>query len=123
MDYRQNARLSFNSRDQLDRRVLEQGLILKLAAANFKVTQKTAAKWVRRYQAGLVMVCGTAVHERTTAHAPPPPPYWKRFLPFAGCATTLDHRPDACPRPATVSRILRRNRPHASLNYNTPVSR
>jgi len=50
MDYHQNARLTAHSREQLAKRVLEQGLTLKLAAASFNVSAKTAAKWVRRYR-------------------------------------------------------------------------
>jgi transposase InsO family protein len=50
MDYHQNARLTIHSREQLARRVVEQGLTLKLAAARFNVSAKTAAKWVRRYR-------------------------------------------------------------------------
>jgi transposase InsO family protein len=50
MDYHQNARLTIHSREQLAKRVLEQGFTLKLAAANFNVSAKTAAKWVRRYR-------------------------------------------------------------------------
>jgi transposase len=50
MDYRQNARLMIHSREQLARRVLEQGCTLKLAAASFNVSAKTAAKWVGRYR-------------------------------------------------------------------------
>jgi transposase InsO family protein len=50
MDCHKNARLTAYSREQLARRVLEQGVTLKLAAASFNVTAKTAAKWVRRYR-------------------------------------------------------------------------
>jgi hypothetical protein len=39
MDYHQNARLTIHSREQLARRVLEQGCTLKLAG-----------KWARRYR-------------------------------------------------------------------------
>jgi len=52
MDYHQNARLTIHSREQLARKVLRSGCTLKLAAASFNVSAKTAAKWVRRYQAG-----------------------------------------------------------------------
>ena len=52
MDYHQNARLTVHSREHLARRVIEQGLTLKLAAASFNVSQKTASKWVRRYREG-----------------------------------------------------------------------
>ena len=50
MDYHQNARLTVHSREQLAKRVVEQGFTLKLAAASFNVSAKTAAKWVRLYQ-------------------------------------------------------------------------
>jgi len=50
MDYHQNARLTIHSREQLARKVLFQRCTLKLAAASFNVSAKTAAKWVRRYQ-------------------------------------------------------------------------
>jgi transposase InsO family protein len=50
MDYHQNARLTLHSREQLARRVLDQGCTLKLAAASFRVSAKTAAKWVRRFR-------------------------------------------------------------------------
>ena len=50
MDYHQNARLTIHSRGQLARKVLEDGCTLKLAAASFNVSAKTAAKWVRRYR-------------------------------------------------------------------------
>jgi transposase len=50
MDYHQNARLTVQSREQLARRVLDQGCTLKLAAASFRVSAKTAGKWVRRYR-------------------------------------------------------------------------
>jgi transposase-like protein len=50
MDYHQNARLTIHSREQLARRVFEQGSTWKLTAATFNVSAKTAAKWVRRYR-------------------------------------------------------------------------
>jgi len=50
MDYHQHARLTVFGREQMAKKVLEQGLTLKLAAASFNVSAKTAAKWVRRYQ-------------------------------------------------------------------------
>ena len=52
MDYHQHARLTVFSREALAKQVLEQGLTLKLAAASFNVSAKTAAKWVRRYREG-----------------------------------------------------------------------
>ena len=50
MDYHQNARLTVHSREQLARKVLAEGCTLKLAAASFNVSAKTAAKWVCRYR-------------------------------------------------------------------------
>jgi transposase len=50
MDYHQNARLTIHSREQLARKVLVEKWALKLAAASFYVSVKTASKWVRRYQ-------------------------------------------------------------------------
>jgi transposase InsO family protein len=50
MDSHKNARLTARSRESLARRVVEEGVTLKLAAASFSVTAKTAAKWVRRFQ-------------------------------------------------------------------------
>ncbi|HEY4358103.1 MAG TPA: leucine zipper domain-containing protein, partial [Acidobacteriaceae bacterium] len=52
MNYHQNARLTIHSREQLARNVLERGVTLKVAAASFNVSAKTAAKWVRRFQQG-----------------------------------------------------------------------
>ena len=52
MDIHKNARLSFRSREDLARFVVEQGGTRKAAAAAFRVSAKTAAKWVARYQAG-----------------------------------------------------------------------
>jgi len=50
MDYHQNARTTLWSREMMARRVVEQGFTLKLAAASFNVSAKTAAKWVRRFR-------------------------------------------------------------------------
>ncbi|ACO32605.1 IS481-like element ISAcp2 family transposase [Acidobacterium capsulatum] len=51
MDIHQNARLTPYSREQLARKVICTGCTLKLAAASFNVSAKTAGKWVRRYRA------------------------------------------------------------------------
>jgi len=51
MDYHQNARLTAIGREQMARMVLSTGCTFKAAAAEFKVSPRTAAKWVRRYQA------------------------------------------------------------------------
>ncbi|EQD25975.1 insertion sequence transposase protein, partial [mine drainage metagenome] len=50
MDIHQNARLTLRSREDLARFVLEQGFTRKAAAAAFRVSAKTVAKWVGRFQ-------------------------------------------------------------------------
>lgn len=52
MDYHHNARLTIHSREQLARRVLQGELSLNLAAAEFKLSRQSAAKWVRRFRQG-----------------------------------------------------------------------
>jgi transposase InsO family protein len=50
MDLHQNARLTFRSRETLANQVMIEKVTLKAAAAAFKVSRKTAAKWVHRYR-------------------------------------------------------------------------
>jgi len=50
MDIHQNARLTPRGREALAKTVLLEGLTLNSAAAEFKVSAKTAAKWTRRYR-------------------------------------------------------------------------
>jgi len=52
MDYHHNARLTIHSREQLAQRVLQGGLSLNSAAAEFKLSRQSAAKWVRRFREG-----------------------------------------------------------------------
>jgi transposase InsO family protein len=52
MDYHHNARLTIYSREQLAKRVLAGELSLNSAAAEFKLSRQSAAKWVRRYRQG-----------------------------------------------------------------------
>jgi transposase InsO family protein len=49
MDIHKNARLSFRSRELLAKFVMEQRASRKAAAAAFRVSAKTVAKWVGRY--------------------------------------------------------------------------
>ena len=109
MDYHQNARLTIHSREQMARKVLHAGCTLKLAAASFNVSAKTAAKWTRRYQ-----VQGTAgLRDRSSRpHRSP------RQTPSALSERALSLRRQHMPAyqialhcglsPASVSRILRR---------------
>ena len=50
MDYHQNARLTFRSREVLALKVVVEKVTLNAAAAAFNVSRKTAAKWARRFQ-------------------------------------------------------------------------
>ena len=52
MDYHHHARLTIYSREQLAKRVLAGELSLNSAAAEFKLSRQSAAKWVRRYREG-----------------------------------------------------------------------
>ena len=111
MDYHQNARSVLWSREQMAKRVLEQGCTLKAAAAAFNVSAKTAAKWVSRYRiggaAGLLDRSSRPHRLRrpTPSHLVDAVAGLRRQR-WAGCRiashTSLS--------PATVSRILRRLR-------------
>jgi hypothetical protein len=50
MDLHQNARLTFRSREVLAKKIMIERLTLNAAAAAFKVSRKTAAKWWGRYR-------------------------------------------------------------------------
>jgi transposase InsO family protein len=50
MDIHQNARLTLRSREALALCVVEEGLTRKAAAAAFRVSARTAGKWVERFQ-------------------------------------------------------------------------
>jgi len=52
MDYHHHARLTIYSREQLAKKVLQGELTLNSAAAEFKVSRQTAAKWVQRFRLG-----------------------------------------------------------------------
>ena len=72
MDYHHNARLTIHRREQLAKKVLQGEVTLNSAAAEFKVSRQTAAKWVRRFrQGGLAALhdCSSRPHHspRTTS--------------------------------------------------------
>ncbi len=52
MDYHHHARLTIHSREQLTMKVLAGELSLNSAAAEFKLSRQSVAKWVRRYREG-----------------------------------------------------------------------
>jgi transposase InsO family protein len=121
MDYHQNARLTVYSREQLARRVLHSGWRLKLAAASFNVSAKTAAKWVRRYQAG-----GTAGLRDLSSRPHRSPRQTSSALSEEVLSLRRGYMPGyqiavRCGlSPASVSRILRRARLSRWRDLNPP---
>ncbi len=109
MDIHKNARLSFRCREALVELVIEEKATRKAAAAAFRVSPKTAAKWVRRYQTQ-----GTDGLEDLSSRPHRSP----RQIPLALSEEVLSLRRLHMPgyqialrcglSPATVSRILRR---------------
>jgi transposase InsO family protein len=51
MDYHHHARLTIHRREDLAKKVLQRQLSLSEAAAEFKLSWQSAAKWVRRFRA------------------------------------------------------------------------
>jgi transposase InsO family protein len=126
MDYHQNAQLTYLRREQLARKVVEQRCTLKLAAASFSVSARTAAKWVRRYRES-----GTAglVDRSSRPHRMPRQTgfvFVERVLLLRRqCWTGMHIAQVTGLSRATVSRILRRNRLSRmrDLEPRTPVHR
>ena len=121
MDIHKNARLSFRSREDLAKLVVQQGLTRKAAAAAFRVSQKTAGKWVLRYrQCGLE---GLLDHSSRPRHSP-------RQIDSLLLEKVLVLRRGHMPgyeiarrtglSPASVSRILRRARLSRWRDLNPP---
>jgi transposase InsO family protein len=121
MDYHHHARLTIYSRALLAQSVLEGRLSLKEAAAEFKLSRQTAAKWVRRFreqgEAGLA-------DRSSRPHRSP-----------RQIAPAQVTRVEACRRlrwtgvriarelalgPATVSRILRRAKLNRASHLDPP---
>ncbi|HUJ30517.1 MAG TPA: IS481 family transposase [Candidatus Acidoferrum sp.] len=109
MDIHKNARLTVHGREALAKRGTTPGVTLNSAAAEFKVSARTAAKWVRRYQAdGPVGLQDRSSRPRRFYRSTPPTLIEQvetlRRQRWTGCriarSTGLS--------PATVSRILQR---------------
>ena len=126
MDLHQNARLTLRGREALVTMVVAQKVTLKAAAAAFKVSVKTARKWVRRYCAQ--GPAGLYDHSSRPHHSP-------RHTPAQLVAQVLLLRRQrwtgvriaqatGLSRP-TVSRILRRHKlsRHRDLDPVVPVRR
>jgi transposase InsO family protein len=120
MDIHKNARLSFRSREALARYV-EQGATRKAAAAAFRVTIKTVAKWVVRFQ--VAGVDGLTDHSSRPHRSP-------RQTNSLLVEKVLELRHGHMPgyeiarrtglSPASVSRILRRARLSRWRDLNPP---
>lgn len=111
MDIHKNARLCFRSREALARFVIEQRATRKAAAVAFRVSPKTAAKWVARFQNTGI----EGLRDRSSRpHASP------RRLPESLAGHIVELRREHLPgyeiarrtavSAASVSRILRRAR-------------
>lgn len=121
MDIHKNARLSFRSRVDLAKYVVEERGTRKSAAAAFRVSVKTAGKWVVRFQIG----GETGLLDRSSRpHRSP------RQTHFLLVEKVLALRRGAMPgyeiarrtglSPASVSRILRRARLSRWRDLNPP---
>jgi transposase InsO family protein len=121
MDTHKNARLSYRSREDLARVVLVEGSTRKAAAAAFRVSAKTVAKWIRRYQSdGLA---GMQDRSSRPQHSP-------RRLPETLTSHVVELRRSHMPgyeiarrtglSAASVSRILRRARLSRWRDLNPP---
>ncbi len=100
MDYHQNARLTVHSREQIAKKVLEQGVTLKLAAASFNVSAKTAAKWVRRYREQGVAGLADRSSRPQRLHRPTSSQQIERVVePAAAALDRLPHRAGHWPEP------------------------
>jgi transposase InsO family protein len=121
MDIHKNARLSFRSREELARFVVEQGATRKAAAAAFRVSAKTAGKWVGRYRQ-----FGVADLDDHSSRPHRSPRQTSSFLVEKVVALRRGHMPgyEIARRtglsPASVSRILRRARLSRWRDLNPP---
>jgi len=121
MDIHKNARLSFRSREALARYVVEQGATRKAAAVAFRVSVKTAGKWVARFQIGDV---AGLLDRHSRPHRSPRQTH--SFLVEKVLELRRGHMPgyEIARRtglsPATVSRILRRARLSRWRDLNPP---
>ena len=121
MDIHKNARLGFRSREALALVVVEQRWTRAAAAAAFRVSAKTAAKWVSRYRQW-----GAAGLADRSSRPHRSPRQTSSFLVEKVLALRRGHMPgyEIARRtglsPASVSRILRRARLSRWRDLNPP---
>lgn len=126
MDYHQNARTTVWSREQMARRVIEQGWTLKATAAAFHVSVKTVAKWVMRYQRqGVAGLLDRSSRPRRLRRPTQPEQVVRAAQLRRQRWTGIRIAQATGLSPATVSRILRRLRLNrlAHLEPAPPVQR
>jgi transposase InsO family protein len=121
MDYHKNAALTAVSRERLASMVIEEGLNLGSVAARFRVSWKTAAKWVARYR-----LLGTAGLVDRSSRPHSSPQRTNSHLIEKVLALRRGHMPgyEIARRtglsPASVSRILRRAKLSRWRDLNPP---
>jgi transposase InsO family protein len=111
MDYHHHARLTVHRREELAVAVLTGRLSLNSAAAEFKLSRQSAAKWVRRYRLeGLAGLRDRSCRPRRSPRRMPDEVEARvaalRRQRWTGVRIALELKIG----PATVSRILRRNK-------------
>ena len=109
MDIHKNARLSYRSREDLARFVVEQGETRRAAVAAFRVSAKTVAKWVGRFQSGEILVDRSS-RPRSSPRRTSSFLVEKVLALRRGCMPGYEIARRTGLSPASVSRILRRAR-------------
>ena len=108
MNVHKNARLTFHSRAELVRRVLEEGWSHKAAATAFGVDAKTVAKWVGRFLAEGPAGLADRSSRPHRLHRPTPAETAEQIIALRRqrfCGQQIARQTGVSP--ATVSRILR----------------
>src|SRR2546427_10670021 len=99
MDLHQNARLTFRSRETLANQIMIEKVTLKAVAAAFKVSRKTAAKWVHRYRTLGLPGLRDRSSRPSIARAEPRRSGSLSHRPASPVATRLSHRASHRPQP------------------------
>ena len=100
-NYYENARTTVNSREQMVKRVLNEGVSVSLVAGQFGVSQRTVYKWLTRYRQG-----GSAALQNRTSRPHKSP----RRLPVQRVATIA------------AMRRMRMSGPRIAFALSMPIS-
>ena len=105
-----NAALSLRQRERMVRRVVEQGWSITKAAAAAEVSERPAAKWVRRYRAeGELRAAGSLLGAGGRSPTAPTSRRSRRSPRCGGCGSPARRSPSCSGWPlSTVSGILTR---------------